>query len=841
MTDLPSQLKAKSWINTELTRTLISEIERMRAVVKGERDPAFEAVLNPPNVVIKTGEFSLNVQEQILTPLGTVLGFGQGEVHLAVTCYHPGCLRTNDNECREVVPAPKPGDNQAPDRQFLCLRLTADIQRGRQYRRLTPRIVLTNDTYEPDLSRAMSRVAEAATSIADPATAALYFYRRVREESDAARSLTNDPEVVADLRSEAFRAAEAADTNDTASKCWAHSVRAHFAIDRREFSLAEVFLARAGALTFWDHVRDRTYPGDCHRLIVIAKMELARQLARPGPYAAYPENPDDNDARRIAAAQERVDQLLAQLGKSAGVFGFVRSPLDDVDLRSALELARSEISLGWFTRTDQCRLLDGESAPLEVAPELSTGQAVVPYEVNEKKQQARIGVWRSVQQSVDQLRALLHGALPPLTLQAAMDLLEQFAKNDLCIEKVQTVMRQVYLAHPSSAKVTQSFATVTEAAAMQKSRNLKGPATAEDRGNIMLGYARSIYERLVDIGGQNIDVAALSRLGYITEAFYADAGEEGKPPFGPQRDTLAAVTLGWKRYEQQYYPSATRHQAEFLAAFWGSLLLRFYPDLIDADLTDAARSRHFKDKQQLRSVIAAFAEFRSAARFLFPSTPMKRLSQLPEMDGIGTRVSCLCMLSHAVYQNELADFLVDRINKWQNSNRWLNTNDDLTACRKDLIPQREEVTFLKTKAEEENAKVNFDEAESKLKDANGDALAEARAELARINEEANKLVADAEKALATADEKTPELEKAVRDAHNAFSNDRRLGERRVKRAEDRLKALEPERSQIETSFEMARENYSKARDAASEPKYSWEDKNRKLALRAPQCKFPWAE
>ena len=36
--DLPSQLKAESWINPELTRTLISEIERMRAVVKGDRD-----------------------------------------------------------------------------------------------------------------------------------------------------------------------------------------------------------------------------------------------------------------------------------------------------------------------------------------------------------------------------------------------------------------------------------------------------------------------------------------------------------------------------------------------------------------------------------------------------------------------------------------------------------------------------------------------------------------------------------------------------------------------------------------------------------------------------------
>src|ERR1700752_433151 len=183
--DLPQQLKGESWINPELTRALISEIERMRALVKGDRDPPFEAVLNHPNVTSKTGEFSLDVQQQILTPLGTLLGFGQGEVRLAVTCYHPGCPRTSDDECRDLIPAPKPGDSASAERQFLCLRLTADIQRGRQYRRLTPRIVLTNDTYELNLQRPMLRVAEAVTSIADPATAALYFYRRVKQESDA--------------------------------------------------------------------------------------------------------------------------------------------------------------------------------------------------------------------------------------------------------------------------------------------------------------------------------------------------------------------------------------------------------------------------------------------------------------------------------------------------------------------------------------------------------------------------------------------------------------------------------------------------------------------------------
>src|SRR5256885_12233364 len=41
--------------------------------------------------------------------------------------------------------------------------------------------------------------------------------------------------------------------------------------------------------------------------------------------------------------------------------------------------------------------------------------------------------------------------------QAAMDFLELFAGNELCTERVQALMRQIYLAHPSSAKVTQTL------------------------------------------------------------------------------------------------------------------------------------------------------------------------------------------------------------------------------------------------------------------------------------------------------------------------------------------------------------------------------------------------
>ena len=126
-------MEKEYWINPELSRTLIDQIERIRATVKGDRDPTFEAVLNPPNIIVKSGDWSLNVQEQILTPLGSLLGRGQGEVHLSLNCYHPGCARSNDKECRDLpAVAARPHDRrwQAPAKQYLCLRLTADIQRG---------------------------------------------------------------------------------------------------------------------------------------------------------------------------------------------------------------------------------------------------------------------------------------------------------------------------------------------------------------------------------------------------------------------------------------------------------------------------------------------------------------------------------------------------------------------------------------------------------------------------------------------------------------------------------------------------------------------------------------
>ena len=246
--ELPEPVRKEYWLNTDIARALVDQIERMRAVVKGERDPTFEAVLNPPNIVVKSGDWSLNVQEQLLTPLGSLLGRSHGEVYLALTCFHPGCARTLDSDCREPTSGPKVNarENGEPSAagampqaaHYLCLRLVADIRRGRVHKRITTRLNLNNQTFKATIAKEMTRIAKELTTLADPATAALYFYLRVKQEGAAPRSSNNDAEQISELREEVYKAAGQAQAQDAVSACWAHSVRARMAIDRREYSLA---------------------------------------------------------------------------------------------------------------------------------------------------------------------------------------------------------------------------------------------------------------------------------------------------------------------------------------------------------------------------------------------------------------------------------------------------------------------------------------------------------------------------------------------------------------------------------------------------------------------------
>jgi hypothetical protein len=826
---LPSQLEQESWINSEMSRTLMHEIERLRAVVKGDRDPAFEAVLNSPNISIRTEAYSLNVQEQILTPLGMLLGRGQGEVHLAVTCYHPDCARASDAECREPI---KKGDPQASKLQYLCLRLTADIQRGKLQRRVPLRLTLSNDTYDIEMTRQMARIAEAVTAVADPATAALYFYRRVKQEADAARSPTYDPEIIAQLRAQAFKAADQAENQDTVSKCWAHTVRARLAIDQRIFSVAEAYLARARNISTWDHLRHGTLRVDCDRLIAIAEMELARQLVRPDKFSAYPLHAQDDNDIRLTEAQQRIARLLEQNSAAASV-GFIRSHIDKTDLRGALEYAQAEIGLAWFLKAEQCGLLDGRWAPAARGPRIDP-EAAYDDVADEALTAARVEIWPVIRRSVDHMKKLApERPLSPLTRQAAMDFLETFAANEVCADKVQAVGRQLYLAHPSDAQVTQLFARVTEMAATMKSRNLRRPADAPDRGNEMLGYAKQLYERLVDIGEDKVDVIALSGLAFITEAFHADNGDPNPPRLAPIPETLSNVTRAWKRYQQQNYPSHTRHHAEFLVSFWGSLLLRFHDRVADEDLSGEHDSAEASKKEQLRSLKANFAEFSRALRFLFPDErPTTTLAALPKLDGIGKRIGCLCMLSRAVYKNELADFMIARVHKWH------DVNADMSKCREDLIPVHDKLTYDSTQKAEREAQQEFNAAQRAF-----NLLKELEESLPLERERYAAWIKDIERMLEAAETQAQdaglpraEIEKAMADAGTSLAEIRAMAKIEVERIEAQIAEEKPKAPALKKAFEEAQTELTHAQQVASRPEANWVQKNSDLKSAAKLCR-----
>jgi hypothetical protein len=71
-----------------------------------------------------------------------------------------------------------------------------------------------------------------------------------------------------------------------------------------------------------------------------------------------------------------------------------------------------------------------------------------------------------------------------------------------------------------------------------------------------------------------------------------------------------------------------------------------------------------------------YKEFHRAWQLLFPDTRIENLRALARSD----RIACLCMLSHAIYENELADFFIANVNKWQ------RRSITLDACKKDMIP-----------------------------------------------------------------------------------------------------------------------------------------------------------
>jgi hypothetical protein len=695
---LPEPLEKEYWLNPELSRTLIAKIEGLRAVVKGERDPAFEAVLNPPNIVVKTGEWSLNIQEQILTPLGSLLGRGQGEVHLTLNCYHPGCVRTTDKECLHLVPL-MASDGKGPEstttdsrtaqKQYLCLRLTADIQRGLSHQRLTPRLVVSPD--DAEMTDAMASVARAVTTMADPATATLYFYRLIRERK---RKPKVDADEIADLIVEASKAAEQAEKHDAVSACWAHTIRAHLAVDRREFNLAEIYLARARSTSFLDHLSHLTSPSDCKRLIMIAEMEFARQLSLPPEDETYPQHKDNKDEMRVLSAFNRVKSLLDEHQSSgwANVFG---NSAQDQDLTEALKLVQAEIGLSLLQPSDQCELLktdpvaEGYPGAAVSRPERET----VDVTIREARQ--------AIRNAVEKLNSLKRDEqLPPLTRQASLDLMSRLARNTKslgllvdkpkfvtkCSQEIVEILRKLDLNHPTDERVMKLLLALTEDIALRKTDSLGRPAVATDRRNDMIEVARRIHQRIAATGSDRTD--ALMRLAIIEEATIAELDKKQR---APSKETLQNLRRAWQRHERDI--NATRERGEFIVSFWAMVLMRSYPEemliadlesrvTVNAEYRDAIASQaEFNERAlEYRDAIANKTEFEQALQTLYPNSRLVRLADLPYLNGIGPRIGCLCMLSYVTRENELADFFILRLNRWQGQ-------IDQAVCRRDLIPQ----------------------------------------------------------------------------------------------------------------------------------------------------------
>ena len=685
--NLPDVIRTEQWLNPELSRALIDQIQRMRTVLKDERSPAFEPVLNAPNIVVSTGGYSLNVQEQILTPLGALLGRGQGEAHLAITCFQPNCARTRDSECLDIVPKAEGATPAAPNSKlFLCLRITVDISRGKNQRRITSRVTLNNETYDAEVSKQIARIAESVMAVADPATAALYYYRRVQQERAAVRSVTVDPELVGELRGEAFKAAEQAESLDTVSACWAHTIRARLAIDRRDFQPAETYIALAKSIPWWHHIRQFTLPIDCQHLIAVAEMEFARRIVQPAESSdrSFPEHPHDENSQRKIAAVERIEKVLTELESRTLITrtALVRRFFAGQDLIGALRFALAEVGLSWVNEAEQCMIV-GLAA---YAPSRPGGYKVevtddeddddLPDATPTKTmQQRKPHVGAAIRASIQTINSLKKGErLSALTRQAASDFLERIGQNKECVDDTLALAQKLYLNHPDDPDLAQVFAGIVENSALKKELTSDGRKKS-------LHDAQAVYDRMLDIGDDKVDMFALSRVAFLKAAFahHEKGAGTSRASSAPDPETLKYIRRAWQRYQRELYPTDSRHRAEFMLAFWGALLLQSYPtDIVDADLASVAATP--SEKEELRIATAQRADFLRALQVLFPAAQPAKLADLSALSGIGTRIACLCVLYRLMDEGETLDFYLSKLNKWQQ----VAPTD--RSCRDDMLP-----------------------------------------------------------------------------------------------------------------------------------------------------------
>ena len=140
------------------------------------------------------------------------------------------------------------------------------------------------------------------------------------------------------------------------------------------------------------------------------------------------------------------------------------------------------------------------------------------------------------------------------------------------------------------------------------------------------------------------------------------------------------------------------------------VLMRSYPEeILTTDFTRA--DPELVANEEYRNAIAAKAEFEQALRTLYPDARATRFADLPQLKDIGPRIGCLCMLSYVTLQNELADFFIGRLDRWQKQ------KIEQPACRRDLIPATQTMVPTRLRAIASKAQSEFGEAEAALQTA----------------------------------------------------------------------------------------------------------------------------
>jgi hypothetical protein len=440
---------------------------------------------------------------------------------------------------------------------------------------------------------------------------------------------------------------------------------------------------------------------------MIAEMEFARQLARPPENETYPPHRENQDDGRVAAAFSRVRTLLNDAPGMAWVGPFASSN-DNEDLEEALKLVRSEIGLSWLKTDTQCELLAAGRKHESLAAANDRGDGAFDRAI------ARESI-RDAIEKLDSLRPAEQ--LAPLTRQAALDFMSRFSRNTRCTEDVVAILQRLDLNHPTDQRVTQLLIAITEAAGLRKTASLGRPAEPDDKGNAMIESARKIYQRIAATGMDRTG-SALLRLAIIAEANSAEQGENKTLARIPSDETLQNLRRAWQRHERDI--NATRERGELIVAFWGMVLMRSYPEEILA--TDFTRAdAELVANEEYRNAIGAKAEFEQALRALYPDARATRLADLPQLKGIGPRIGCLCMLSYVTFENELADFFIGRLDRWQKQ------KIEQPACRRDLIPATQTMVPTRLRAIASRAQSEFGDAEA--------ALQKAEAKTAKLQEE----------------------------------------------------------------------------------------------------------